>query len=204
VARQRRTGWRRLTPGYRAFLQRQGNTQRSWESGAPIKRARSEGSYARLSPQYRDRLAHVGVGPREYQSGYSEKRPPPLTSKRVDDAVERVSTASDRREDMGVLRRWYRSNDIPPWLRDQPGLNKVATAAALSQIASPPSTWRSVSFEPTTAPVWNMTVTFDDGSSTTIQVPGYVVEDIRAWAGASGRDISNDIGGTDTTGRATR
>jgi len=201
VARQRRTGWRRLTPGYRAFLERQGNTQKSWESGAPIKRPRSRASYERLTPEYRDRLAHVGVGREDYTGGYSATRPPPLTSQRVDAAITRVANAQERREDIGLLRRWYRSKDAPPWVRDQPGLNKVATAAAMSQILSPPSTWRAVSFEPTTDPVWKMTVTFDDGSTTTVNVPGYVVQDIRADLAQA--NISNDIGGSDgLTGRA--
>lgn len=94
---------------------------------------------------------------------------------------------------MGIVRRWYSSRYVPKELRNQPGLNKVASAAALYQVAD----WsqvRRASFTPTTDPVWTMTVTLRNGQQNTFDVPGYAVEDMRAWMEDS--DIENDIGGT--------
>jgi len=51
-----------------------------------------------------------------------------------------------------------------------------------------------VQFVPTREPNWTAIVTFTDGHTETINVPGYVVEDVRAWLAKS--DIENDIGGT--------
>ena len=81
---------------------------------------------------------------------------------------------------MGTARRWYASRYAPVELQKQPGLNKVATAATLSQVTN----WSDVvevQFVPTREPDWTAIVTFDDGHTETINVPGYVVEDVRAW-----------------------
>lgn len=148
----------------------------------------------RLSPEYKDRLRYQGIGREEYvRGGYNVKSPPPLTRERREGALERIATGRERPEDMGIARRWYASKYVPAELRNQPGLNKVATAAALFQVAD----WgqvRSVSFTPSTDPIWEMTVTLRNGQKNTFDVPYYVVEDIRTWL--DGSDIENDIGGS--------
>lgn len=150
-------------------------------------------AYNRITPEYRDRLRHQGIGRSEYVQGYNLQNPPPLTRARREGALERVASGRERPEDLGIVRRWYSSRYIPAGLRNQPGVNKVATAAALSQIPD----WTKVtnfSFEPTKEPVWRATVTMTDGTTREVWVPGYVVEDMRAWLAES--DIENDIGGT--------
>ena len=148
----------------------------------------------RLSPEYKDRLRYQGIGREEYvRGGYNVKRPPPLTKERREGALERIATGQDRPEDMGIARRWYASKYVPKELRNQPGLNKVATAATLSQVAD----WsqvKNVSFTPSTDPIWQMTVTLRNGQQNTFDVPGYVVEDIRTWLDDG--DIDSDIKGS--------
>ncbi len=148
----------------------------------------------RLSTEYRIRLRNQGIGREEYvRGGYNLAEPPPLTKDRREAAISRVASGTDRPEDMGIVRRWYSSRYVPKELRNQPGLNKVASAAALYQVAD----WsqvRRASFTPTTDPVWTMTVTLRNGQQNTFDVPGYAVEDMRAWMEDS--DIENDIGGT--------
>lgn len=148
----------------------------------------------RLSPEYKDKLRYQGIGRDEYvRGGYNVANPPPLTRGRREEALDRVARGDQRPEDMGLLRRWYSSRYVPSELRNQPGVNKVVTAAALYQVAD----WRqvkNVSFTPTTDPVWTMEVTLRNGQRNTFDVPGYVVDDMRAWI--SGNNIENDIGGT--------
>jgi hypothetical protein len=160
-------------------------------------RQQSRRAYAydrRLTPQYKDRLRYQGIGREDYvRYGFNAKRLPPLTRDRREGALQRIAFGSERPEDMGLARRWYASRYAPSDLRRQPGLNKVATAATLSQVTR----WGDVvevSFVPTTDPVWTAFVSFSDGTQQTISVPGYVVEDVRAWLADS--DIENDIGGT--------
>jgi len=163
---------------------------------SPTPKRRSYRAYAydrRITAEYKDRLRYQGIGRAEYVQGYSVKEPPPLTKDRREAAVARVAAGTDRPEDLGIVRRWYESRYVPAGLRNQPGLNKVATAATLSQVPD----WdrvQAVSFVPTTDPVWTATVTYDDGTTRTISVPGYVVEDMRAWL--NGANIENDIGGS--------
>jgi len=149
--------------------------------------------YDRLTAETKQKLHYQGIGREDYVKGYNLKKLPPLTKARREGAVQRVGTGQERRGDMGIVQRWYRSRYAPPELKHQPGVNKAATTATLAQV----SDWSRVtnlSMEPSTAEVWNAVVTYRGGRTEVIQIPSYVVEDIRAALDNS--DIENDIGGS--------
>ena len=155
--------------------------------------SRRVSAYGRLSASYRDRLRAKGIGRNEYIQGYTLKSPPPLTKQRLEGSLGRVARGEARPEDYGVARRWYASDKISRRLHDQPGLHKITAAAALSQV----SDWSKVtdfSFTPSADPIWTATVSFSNGHTQEIQLPGDTVKDIQAWLNQG--NIDNDIGGT--------
>lgn len=150
-------------------------------------------AYRRLSPQYKDRLRYAGIGEREYVQGYNLQRLPPLTRERRKGAIARLNAGEGRPEDYGIARRVVASRYTPARVRNQPGVNKVSTAVVALQV----SDWNevtNVSFNPNPGGIWTAEVSYRDGDTQTISVPGDTVQDLRAWL--SGSNIDNDIGGS--------
>lgn len=154
----------------------------------PSQQSKRGYGYDRTSPEFKARLAGIGIGRDEYVQGYSIKSPPPLTKARREAAVARVGSGQERRGDMGIVQRWYNSAYIRPELRGQPGLNKAATAATLSQVPD----WSkvtSVAIQPSSSPVWDAVVTMKGGRTTVIEVPVYVLRDFLAFGEEDDIDI---------------
>jgi hypothetical protein len=115
----RRKGWNELSPSYRARLERQGVTADTYRS-ADLRAARGH-------------------------------RPTRSRAAAPEEPTQRASFGLLRTEDTAALERWRNrppSRDGPPgWL---PRGNRAAmgtdTMAILSEIRTPPSRWRSVSF----------------------------------------------------------
>jgi hypothetical protein len=158
------------------------------------KRRASRPSWSRVDTGRKDRLRYLGIGRSEYEAGYTEKKLPPLTKARREEAVRAVGHDNASPEEWGTARRWYNSQYAPASVKNQPGLNKVAAAATIYSQIPNPGYVKEISFIPSSDPTWKALVTFKNGRSRAIEVPGYLVEDIRTWA--TKNDIDNDIGGT--------
>lgn len=198
-----RRGWAGLSPGYKRDLARRGVTRQKWVAGGKLPpRAPRPAEYQRLSPGYRQRLSAQGIGREEYLGGYNlRRRPGPPSASQLSGARSRLLAGDDTAADGRLFARWYASKDCPPWLQDQPGLNKAETAVVLAQITRQPEDWCDVLLNPgASGSPWVLSVLFEDDTSQEILIPNHLAQDVIDWmnkeTGCDGDPLEWDVGGT--------
>jgi hypothetical protein len=176
VASRRRSGWSRLTPGYRAYLRRKGFDRKRWESGEPVRRVKSRRAYYDLYASYRARLFNrYGIGEGEWREGYTAKREPPPPTPRgahelarllLEDPPPTLTTKQQRDID-----RW---RDAHPrtFSRFQGEQGRIIALVLWHQKVRGVTQWDEVVPSPRTAPTpWPVNVLYIDGSSQDFLIP---------------------------------
>lgn len=189
----RRKRWSDLSPAYRRRLERRGVTAQTHAHPAPRRRRPSE--YERLSGTFRARMRRAGIGREEYLAGYGLGRLPPVPrGPRVHELALRVGRGEPLQ---GVaLREADRVRVAVPWLAEHDASIELAVVL-YDQLADPTTGhWREVVIQTdfSARPI-DLVITYDDGSTRTVEIPAQLFDDLYYWLDSFGPEgVTNDLG----------